>query len=164
MIQLYRIQLTSQTPFRCKILRAFVFLFIGNSIHSICTFFERRKCVYSVVIFNKGIEETFEVSCANFYDNCPRRAIIQGQLFGGQSCRGQLSSGAIVWGAIIRGGTMIQGAIVWGQLFGVNFPRGQLSGKQSTREQLCRGQLTSGQFSSGAIARWPFYKYGDSLY
>ena len=98
MIQLYRIQLTSQTPFKCKILRAFVFLFIGNSIHSICIFFERRKCVCSVVIFNKGIEETFEVSCANFYDNCPRRAVIQGQLFGGQSCRGQLSSGAIVWG------------------------------------------------------------------
>ena len=100
MIQLYRIQLTSQTPFKCKILRAFVFLFIGNSIHSICIFFERRKCVCSVVIFNKGIEETFEVSCANFYDNCPRRAVIQGQLFGGQSCRGQLSSGAIVWGKL----------------------------------------------------------------
>ena len=126
MIQLYRIQLTSQTPFKCKILRAFVFLFIGNSIHSICIFFERRKCVCSVVIFNKGIEETFEVSCANFYDNCPRRAVIQGQLFGGQSCRGQLSSGAIIWGqfssrAIIREainqGAIVQRAINQGAIF-----------------------------------------------
>ena len=146
MIQLYRIQLTSQTPFKCKILRAFVFLFIGNSIHSICIFFERRKCVCSVVIFNKGIEETFEVSCANFYDNCPRRAVIQGQLFGGQSCRGQLSSGAIVWGGNNpRGdndlGSNCLGAIIWGQF----------SSRAIIREAINQGAIVQRAINQEAI-------------
>ena len=146
MIQLYRIQLTSQTPFKCKILRAFVFLFIGNSIHSICIFFERRKCVCSVVIFNKGIEETFEVSCANFYDNCPQRAVIQGQLFGGQSCRGQLSSGAIVWGSNNpRGdndlGSNCLGAIIWGQF----------SSRAIIREAINQGAIVQRAINQGAI-------------
>ena len=146
MIQLYRIQLTSQTPFKCKILRAFVFLFIGNSIHSICIFFERRKCVCSVVIFNKGIEETFEVSCANFYDNFPRRAVIQGQLFGGQSCRGQLSSGAIVWGGNNpRGdndlGSNCLGAIIWGQF----------SSRAIIREAINQGAIVQRAINQGAI-------------
>ena len=141
MIQLYRIQLTSQTPFKCKILRAFVFLFIGNSIHSICIFFERRKCVCSVVIFNKGIEETFEVSCANFYDNCPRRAVIQGQLFGGQ-----LSSGAIVWGGNnSRGdndlGSNCLGAIIWGQF----------SSRAIIREAINQGAIVQRAINQGAI-------------
>ena len=148
MIQLDRTQLTSQTPFRWKILRAFVFLFIGNSILSIGIFFERRKCVYSVVIFNKGIEETFEVSWGNFYDNCPQRAIIQGQLFGGQSCRQQLLSEAIVWGvgAIVRGGdnhlgSNCLGAIIWGQF----------STRAIIREAINQGAIVRRQINQGGI-------------
>lgn len=131
--------------FSCKVFRAFLFLFIRSSIHSISTFFFAwRKWADLAVISNKWMEENFAAFRGNFCDKCPQAKLpLESSYLGGNSPgskfpRVHLSLGAIarevkIWGRQLFLDQLFSGAIVlWGNnpgaiIWGGNFRHGQLS-------------------------------------
>ena len=133
--------------FSCKVFRAFLFLLIRSSIHSISTFFFAwRKLADLAVISNKWMEENFAAFRGNFCDKCPQAKLpLESSYLGGNSPGGKFPRVHLSLGAIAREVKIGGGNYSW-----INYSRGQLF-----CGAIIRGQLSGGQFSSWTIVRTP---------